>query len=416
MATEDELIAQYSGITGASAAQARQFLEAFDWNLETAIEDHYARQQDSDADPDYQEPDDEPVQPAQSSSLAPGGGHRLGDGPSTSRPVPTSAAPSTSSSSKPKAGAGTNKRFATLGDVSSGNKDDSDSDDEPPNLYAGGDKSGLAVQNPDQKGSEDLKKKIIEKARKGGRELADDDAPPKRSFFKGNAHTLGGDDTPSREIRSAPEEQPVDRVKRILHFWQDGFSIDDGDLYRFDDQANAQILQQIRSGRAPLHIMNVGPGQEVDVNVVPHEEKYVKPKKVYKPFEGQGNRLGSPTPGASSSSVMPGTFTQDAPAATAPSTASPQPAASQVDESKPTITLRISLGTGTRLTSRFNTDQTMGDVYEFVRRAESGGARSFVLQTTFPTKELTDHSVVLGNIPEFKRGGAIVQKDRKSVV
>ena len=56
------------------------------------------------------------------------------------------------------------KKFATLGDFSgdSHNHDDDDSDDdEDPDLYTGGEKSGLAVQNPD-----DLKKKILEKARK----------------------------------------------------------------------------------------------------------------------------------------------------------------------------------------------------------------------------------------------------------
>ena len=56
------------------------------------------------------------------------------------------------------------KKFATLGDISSGGKgaDDSDSDEDlPQDLFAGGEKSGLAVQNPD-----DIKKKIIEKAKK----------------------------------------------------------------------------------------------------------------------------------------------------------------------------------------------------------------------------------------------------------
>ena len=65
------------------------------------------------------------------------------------------------------------KKFATLGDINSGSGaggshaghgydgDDSDDADENPNLYAGGEKSGLAVANPD-----DLKKKIIERAKK----------------------------------------------------------------------------------------------------------------------------------------------------------------------------------------------------------------------------------------------------------
>lgn len=65
------------------------------------------------------------------------------------------------------------KRFATLGDINNSGAasgshaghghsgDDSDDDDENPNLYAGGEKSGLAVANPD-----DLKKRILERAKK----------------------------------------------------------------------------------------------------------------------------------------------------------------------------------------------------------------------------------------------------------
>lgn len=335
---------------------------------------------------------------------APGGGHRLGDGPSTSQPVPAVPA----SSSKPKSRSAPQKKFATLGDVSSAPANDESDSDHDQDLYAGGDKSGLAIQNPGQKNSEDLKKKILDKARKTGRELQDEEKP-RQSHFVGTAQTLGGDDTPSEVIQGSQTKKSAERIKRVLHFWADGFSVDDGELYRFDDPANARILQDIRGGRAPLAIMNVQHGQEVDVSVVPHDgQNFVKPKPVYKPFAGSGQRLGSPTPGVSGSSAMPGSFTTESPAAAA-STTPAQPPTTQVDESRPTVTLRVSLGSGTRLTSRFNTDQTIGDVYDFVRRAETS-SRSFVLQTTFPTKEFTDQSQVLGEIPEFKRGGAIVQK------
>lgn len=63
------------------------------------------------------------------------------------------------------------KKFATLGDLGGatssshaghGHDDDDDDDfDHDQDLFAGGEKSGLAVHNPD-----DLKKKIIERARK----------------------------------------------------------------------------------------------------------------------------------------------------------------------------------------------------------------------------------------------------------
>lgn len=182
--------------------------------------------------------------------------------------------------------------------------------------------------------------------------------------------------------------------------------MDDGDLFRYDDPANARTLEMINTGHAPLHILNVESGQEVDVEVHAHkDEDYKQPKKKYVPFGGSGQRLGSPTPGASSSSFS-------APAATS-STATSAPAAPtvDVDSSTPTITLQIRLGDGTRLQSRFNTTHTVGDVYDFVARASpSSQDRAYALMTTFPSKELTDKKQVLGDMAEFKRGGVVVQK------
>lgn len=225
------------------------------------------------------------------------------------------------------------------------------------------------------------------------------------SHFTGTARTLGGDDAPSRVIEdpSAPAPQRPQRVQRTLHFWADGFSVDDGELYRTDDPRNAEILEGIRQGRAPLAIMNVQAGQEVDVELKQHDEKYVKPKPKYKPFSGAGQRLGSPTPGVQSQASTPSTAT--------PAPATEQKPQHEVDESQPTITLQIRLGDGTRLTSRFNTTSTIGDVYGFVSAASPDSrSRAWALMTTFPSKELTDKDQVLGDLPEFKRGGVVVQK------
>ena len=130
------------------------------------------------------------------------------------------------------------------------------------------------------------------------------------------------------------------------------------------------------------------------------------PKQKYKPFSGGGQRLGSPLPSAGGAAAPS--------SAPAPSTnidsVHPSPSSS-VDESQPVITLQIRLADGTRLPSRFNTTQTIGDVYAFVARAHSSSSqRNYSLATTFPTKELTDKAQILGEMPEFKRGGVVVQK------
>lgn len=224
--------------------------------------------------------------------------------------------------------------------------------------------------------------------------------------------TLGGDDAPSRHIPdpNATQSAPQPRAHRELHLWRDGFSVDDGALFRYDDPANARTLEMINTGHAPLHILNVEHGQEVDVEVHAHkDEDYKQPKKKYVPFGGSGQRLGSPTPGASTAAAPP------AAASSSSSTAAPASASSSakpsvdVDDSVPTVTLQIRLGDGTRMQSRFNTTHTIGDVYSFVDRA-STDTRAYALMTTFPSKELTDKAQVLGDMAEFKRGGVVVQK------
>ena len=245
--------------------------------------------------------------------------------------------------------------------------------------------------------------------------------PARRSAFSGTGQTLGADDVPSETIPdpqtppNAPQQPQM--VARTLHLWQDGFSVDDGPLYRFDDPANARTLDMINQGAAPLDIMNVQNGQAVDVKVRQHKnEKYVQPKKTYKPFEGQGQRLGSPTPEIGSGAASTSANT----AAVAPASANSTPAISsttndttpsvQLDPNAAAISLQIRLADGTRLPSRFNDTHTVGDVYDFVVRAAAATAdRPYALATTFPTRELTDKGVVLKDT-DLKKGGVVVQK------
>ena len=245
-------------------------------------------------------------------------------------------------------------------------------------------------------------------------------APPPRdepsaptSRFTGTAHTLGGDDTPSQTIEDPNSNRPKPRemAHRVLHFWNDGFSIDDGDLYRADNPENAEILRLIKSGRAPLSIMNVQPHEEVDVRLEPHDTDYVKPKQKWKPFSGGGQRLGSPTPEAQSQAPVVSTSTALPQGGAAASPSGQATAAPEINESEPTVSIQIRLGDGTRLVSRFNTSHTIGDVYSFVQRSSPASqGRPWALMTTFPSKELSEKSQKLGDIAEFKRGGVVVQK------
>lgn len=200
-------------------------------------------------------------------------------------------------------------------------------------------------------------------------------------------------------------------ARRTLHFWNDGFSVDDGELYRTDIPENAEILQMIRTGRAPISIMNVLPQQEVDVHLKEHDTNYVKPKQKYTPFGGGGQRLGSPTPDVHGNLSQQASTSAPANAHTTRSVPTPSSQTiPQVNESEPIISLQIRFGDGTRRVARFNVTHTISDVYDYVDASAPVRDRPWALMTTFPSKELSDKSVVLGDMAEFKRGGVVVQK------
>lgn len=251
-------------------------------------------------------------------------------------------------------------------------------------------------------------------------EASSSDGPSTPTTFSGTGQTLGGEGVESRSIPD-PNAAPTSRAaaasgpvqERTLHLWRDGFSIDDGELRRFDDPENADALRMIQQGRAPVHLMNVRYDEPLDVKLQQHDENFKQLPKVYKPFGGEGRRLGSPVPGDASASsaatTLTTTFVPPAPASSSASTTASAP--TNVDSSQPTIMIRIQMPDGTRLPARFNTTQTVNDIYEFITQSSadlrSGG---WVLATTFPNKDHTDKSLVLGDMAEFKKGGTAVVK------
>jgi len=390
----DSLIAGLCDITGLGTEEARSYLEMADWDINQAATSFYT-----------EDPTPASPQAEEEEESEPYTGPRTLDGRPAPQAIP-SVGGGASSTSRPRGG------VATLGSIGGdshaghGHGEDDDSDDEQPrDLFAGGEKSGLAVQDP-KRDPKSLIQDIINTAKANSTpNPRNQSAPATSSRFRGAGTTLGGDDAPSRTIpdpQTGRQQPPVAMATRILHIWEDGFSVDDGDLRRFDDPQHAQDLEMIRLGRAPLHLMGVQPGQPVEVELKKHDEKYQKPKRVWKPFGGSGQRLGSPTPGESST-----------PPVAAPSPVVPTMSSSQVniDASQPTISLRLQLLDGTRLVSRFNASHTIGDVYDFINRASPGSSStSWVLATTFPNKDHTDKAAVLGDMAEFKKGGTAVQK------
>lgn len=168
----------------------------------------------------------------------------------------------------------------------------------------------------------------------------------------------------------------------------------------------------IQQGRAPIHLMNVRYDEPLDVKLQQHDENYRVLPKVYRPFGGEGRRLGSPVPGEAATTATLPTLSTSNTATAAPSTAPPP--STSVDESQPTVMIRIQMPDGTRLPARFNTTQTVNDVYDFISRSSPElNAGGWVLATTFPNKDHTDKSLVLGDMAEFKKGGTAMVKRNK---
>jgi UBX domain-containing protein 1 len=400
----DALISQFCSMTGTTPEQATQYLTAHDWDINAACSFYFQ-------DGEEQAEDDEAA-PADYT------GPRTLDG----RPAPQAA--SGSSSRKPAASQPKKKGIATLGSMGGGSHHDHDDDEDDDfddkderdrgNLFAGGEKSGLAVRDPTKEGgSRKIISDILAKAKANAsqQDPSPDAGPSRQPLFRGTGMTLGGDGVESRTIpdpRGPVRPTNTQSQERVLHIWEDGFSVDDGELRRFDDPANQMDLQMIRSGRAPLHLMNVENDQPVDVKLYQHEGPYTPQPKKYKPFSGSGQRLGAPVPGDGNMSASAST---SSPAAAAPAASSASPAAPTVDSSQPTLMIRIQMPDGTRLPARFNTTHTLDDVYGFVQGASpETRTRSWVLATTFPNKEHTDKSLVLGEMAEFKKGGTAVVK------
>ncbi|BEJ13662.1 hypothetical protein CspHIS471_0308360 [Cutaneotrichosporon sp. HIS471] len=261
--------------------------------------------------------------------------------------------------------------------------------------YIGGEKSGLAVQNPEQRGGgEDgeLVSDILRQAASQG-PAEEPDIP---QYPWGNVgHTLGSDEADSVQVGEVEEEEG-DTQTRTLTFWADGFSIEDGPLHAYDAPGNRELLRAIQAGRAPMGLFDVRFDQPLQIVVQQRtDEKYVSAPKVFRSFGGEGNRLGSITPEISGAntpvhraSPIPGAFPS------APAAAPKQDEGKiEVDASKPATNVQLRLSDGSRLVARVNLTHTVGDLRNYINAARPTD-REYILQTTFPPRELPDTETV----------------------
>ncbi|GAA5824062.1 hypothetical protein JCM3770_004946 [Rhodotorula araucariae] len=477
MSSDQDKLAQICSITGCSLNQASFFLDSAGGDVQAAVASFFDNPQaDDDANPDTASPAAPAALGAPASVLGSGtaaapaiGSRPAGDaaaprGAYTLSGAPVEGLPAgwgtrTSSTSTSRSGTPSNPmrsnaapRVTGLRDLASssasagptpggfggfggrgGDDDDDDDDDEgkdPATFFTGGAKSGLSVENPNDRkgGMADMVRNILNQARESSRRLTGGEEGPAQSsssrFFGGNAHTLGSDETPStyipdpnaQEAEQEDEDVEEEVAIRNLTFWQDGFSIEDGDLMRYDE--HRELLAAIQSGRAPISLLKVKHDQPVELRIAERRgEKWVRqPPPPQGPFAGSGNRLGSvspfPEPSASSSAgarAMPGAMPGAAGVASSSAPPQPQDVKFEVDRTQPTTQLQVRLRNGDRMVATFNQTHTVGDIRSYINASRPGEATTpYVLQTTFPTRDLTDDGATLKDAGLL--GSVVVQR------
>ncbi|GAA6037532.1 hypothetical protein JCM8097_008241 [Rhodosporidiobolus ruineniae] len=332
-----------------------------------------------------------------------------------------------SSSATPSSGRGGFGGFG--GGRGGGGDSDDDEGRDPAQFFAGGAKSGLSVENPDDQrgggGMRDMIRGILQQAREGSQRLAGEAAAAAQpSFFGGSAHTLGSDEQPSTYIpdpnkpdKDEEEEEELETVTRHLTFWQDGFSIEDGDLLKYDE--HKELLAAIQNGRAPLSFLQVKFDQPCELVIADRKtEKYVRQPKKSAPagsFGGSGQRLGSTSPypdsaSQASSSSMPGGLPSSAAASSTPAGGSSAGGnvVFEVDRNAPTTQVQIRGVQGDRLVGTFNHTHTVGDLRRYID-SSAPSSTPYELVAGFPPKPLMDDSV---SLKDANLLGSVVQQRR----
>ncbi|SCU95104.1 LAME_0F10726g1_1 [Lachancea meyersii CBS 8951] len=294
-------------------------------------------------------------------------------------------------SSGPRRSGGSTSKFKSFSDILKENSQDEE--DEQRNTFAGGETSGLEVADPND--SDSLIRDLLEKARRGGQRPASPDgedssaASQKQASFVGKGFRLGSSlDVPTEVVNDIAEERLPARpskVTREITFWKEGFQINEGELYRYDDPANSYFLNELNQGRAPLKLLNVEFGQEVEVNVKKRlDESFKPPKRKIGGFHGKGHRLGSPILGES---LSPEPVEEQ-------TTAEDDEGKEESEKPEGDTSVQIRYATGKREVLRCNSTDTVRFLYDHVK-SESGANRTFTLNHAFPVKVIDSYDCSL---------------------
>ncbi|CAF0758751.1 unnamed protein product [Rotaria sordida] len=323
----NEILNNFIAVTQCSNEEATRYLEAAQWNPQTAMEIFFddggshasgptastnmninqgtSAQIASGGTGGYESDDESPMQTAIDESLR-----------ASAAATKSISTGSKDDKNKNTSGSSSSK-FGTIGSL---HKEEDSSDEEGQAFYAGGsERSGQQILGPPKAKDTDKKvAKIFEAARKQGAVEADDEngsssQTKKEKVFAGVGYTLGDDNTPSRPLGQSISDATTPASNRAeqlpLRFFSNGFTIGDGELRKFED--NKEFMNYIKRGEVPPELRNLtSGGRQIEVRLEDHREEEYKPvAPQFKPFGGAGYMLGSPAPTV----VSPSKTTRDSP-------------------------------------------------------------------------------------------------------
>ncbi|KIJ19411.1 hypothetical protein PAXINDRAFT_7896 [Paxillus involutus ATCC 200175] len=112
------------------------------------------------------------------------------------------------------------------------------------------------------------------------------------------------DASPSRAARK--REKDLNKCLRIASGSPQSVSTTSNGHTANPENERLQVLAEINTSRAPVSVLNVRPGQPVEVIFSKGTGEDYEPEK--RAFSGSGNRLGFPVPADTPSASMPGAF------------------------------------------------------------------------------------------------------------
>ncbi|KAK2581990.1 hypothetical protein KPH14_002426 [Odynerus spinipes] len=370
MANHDELVSQFTDVTGIEPERAQFYLESSAWQLEVALASFYEN--------------DEPVVSVNESIESAVQGEDTEDNSSNIAKHKETASMDKNiakNKSKPK------PRFGTINDIQ--NRDSSSEEEEGQAFYAGGSEhSGQQVLGPGKKNDiiSDMFKSCQEQSvsiepRTGGQQ--------RPNTFSGTGYKLGQTNSDSEVISGAQSNQQSNTGLITLKLWRDGFTINDREIRPYSDPENREFLAAIKRGEIPAEIRQEVQDAELRLDMEDHRhEEYVPPKTKVKAFTGKGHMLGSPSPVTVGMTVP----TDPADQAANESHAKKQ---LNIDTTKPTTTIQIRLADGSSVRAQFNLTHTINDLRRYITTMRPQYAiRDFSLLTMYPTKELTEDKTI----------------------